>query len=785
MFVHAIMISTVDRKEIGFMGQQRPKKEKNSLQHTQLKQEVLSEIYAIILFTVSFITMARYGAIGRNLTYLSRFIVGTFDFLIPILGMGLAVYIIVKREWPNKWSPRLSGILLLLCTILAYNHLLTFQALGVAEHQHILDKTWDLLLKERDSPIPTDIGSGMVGAIIYALLHYLFDNTGTLIVLGALVLTGLLLLTGFSYLVFFQEIRNSFSQRKVQLREVVTSYLQNTYREKKAPMEKEKRAETRKHQAPVSNTPLQRPIIHDFEEKAYQSAKEGVKEQLTLPIEKQGKEEELIDETVEVDFQIEQDMSNYIMPSLQLLERSKKRKTGDRENIKASAEVLVKTLQSFGVQAKVTDIHRGPTVTRYEVQPEIGVKVSRIVNLADDIALALAAKDIRIEAPIPGKSAVGVEVPNKEVSMVHLRDVLESGSYQSSSSKLTISLGMDISGEPIVDNLIKMPHLLVAGATGSGKSVCINGIIVNILYKAKPDEVKLMMIDPKMVELNIYNGIPHLLAPVVTDPRKAAVALKKIVAEMENRYKLFAQNGARDIERYNLMVREQGEDRPLLHLPYIVVIVDELADLMMVAPADVEDAICRLAQMARAAGIHLIIATQRPSVDVITGVIKANIPSRIAFSVSSGADSRTILDMGGADKLLGHGDMLYLPAGSSKPTRIQGAYVADEEVERVVAFVKDQQEANYNEEMIPTSNELKARDTLDDELYSQAVQIVLEAKTASVSFIQRRLRVGYTRAARLMDIMEANGVVGPYEGSKPREVLVTLDQFHLDRQETR
>lgn len=763
------------------MPQQRQKKEKNSLQHAQLKHEVLSEIYAIILFTVSFIAMARYGAIGRNLTYLSRFIVGTFDFLIPILGMGIAVYIMVKREWPNKWSPRLTGILLFLCAILTYNHLLTFQALGMLEHQHILDKTWDLLLKERDSPVPTDIGSGMVGAVMYALLYFLFDNTGTLIVLGALMLSGLLLLTGFSYVTFFHRIRDSLSQRRGQLKEVVTSYLQNTYSEKSE--KSEKKITTEKEEAPVntkqqnpsvSQAPLQRPVIHDFQEKAYQSAQGGMKEQLALPIDKMNEE---TDVNVEVDFQTKQDMSHYIMPSLQLLEKSKKRKSGDRENIKANADVLVKTLQSFGVHTKVTDIHRGPTVTRYEVQPEIGVKVSRIVNLADDIALALAAKDIRIEAPIPGKSAVGVEVPNTEVSMVHLRDVLESGSYQSSSSKLTISLGMDISGEPIVDNLIKMPHLLVAGATGSGKSVCINGIIVNLLYKAKPDEVKLMMIDPKMVELNIYNGIPHLLAPVVTDPRKAAVALKKIVAEMEKRYKAFAANGARDIERYNTMVREQGADGQLVLLPYIVVIVDELADLMMVAPADVEDAICRLAQMARAAGIHLIIATQRPSVDVITGVIKANIPSRIAFAVSSSVDSRTILDMGGAEKLLGHGDMLYLPVGASKPIRIQGAYVADEEVERVVSFVKDQQEASYNEEMIPTSNEMQVRDVLDDELYPQAVQIVLEAKTASVSFIQRRLRVGYTRAARLMDIMEANGIVGPYEGSKPREVLVTLEQF--------
>lgn len=757
----------------------RHKKEKPSFQSVQLREEVLCEIYGIVLFTFSFIAMARYGAIGRNLTYLARFIVGTFDFLIPLFGMGLALYVILKREWPKKWSPRLTGSVLLLCTILAYNHLLTFEALGVNEHQHILDKTWDLLLKERDSPVPTDIGSGMVGAILYALLHFLFDDTGTLVVLAAFVLTGLIFLTGFSYMFFFRNVQGSLSDWQGSLKGIVTKYLSNLNYRKKVSQQDEEivEFEKKKPQPSISRAPFQKPVIHDFEEKAYQSTEQELKEQLTLPIEKLVMEGDLPDEAIEVKFQTEQDMSRYIKPSLQLLERSKKRKTGDREIIKGNAEVLVKTLQSFGVQAKVTDIHRGPTVTRYEVQPEIGVKVSRIVNLADDIALALAAKDIRIEAPIPGKSAVGVEVPNAEVSMVHLRDVLETGSYQSATSKLTVSLGMDISGEPIVDNLIKMPHLLVAGATGSGKSVCINGMIINLLYKAKPDEVKLMMIDPKMVELNVYNGIPHLLAPVVTDPRKAAIALKKIVAEMEKRYKLFAQNGARDIERFNAFVRDQGSEGQLPHLPYIVVIVDELADLMMVAPADVEDAICRLAQMARAAGIHLIIATQRPSVDVITGVIKANIPSRIAFSVSSSADSRTILDMGGADKLLGHGDMLYLPVGASKPKRIQGAFVSDEEVERVVSFVKDQQEADYNEEMIPTSNEINMKDILDDELYSQAVQIILDAKTASVSFIQRRLRVGYTRAARLMDMMEANGIVGPYEGSKPREILVSLEQY--------
>ncbi|TYP77593.1 FtsK/SpoIIIE family DNA translocase [Paenibacillus methanolicus] len=435
---------------------------------------------------------------------------------------------------------------------------------------------------------------------------------------------------------------------------------------------------------------------------------------------------------------------------------------------------LEATLESFGVKAKVLDVVRGPAVTRYEVQPATGVKVSRIVGLTDDIALALAAKDIRMEAPIPGKSAIGIEVPNMEVSVVTMREVMETPSFQGVNARLSIAFGRDISGQPIVGNLAKMPHLLVAGATGSGKSVCINGIITSILYKARPDEVKFLMIDPKMVELNMYNGIPHLLAPVVTDPRRASLALKKIVVEMEKRYELFSKSGTRNIEGYNTLMA----DNPAAVLPFIVVIVDELADLMMVAAGDVEDAITRLAQMARAAGIHLIIATQRPSVDVITGVIKANIPSRIAFGVSSQVDSRTILDMVGAEKLLGRGDMLFLPVGMSKPIRVQGAFLSDAEVEAVVNFSRGQAEAEYKEDLVPELDESDSEQNEQlDELFDQAVRIVLEAKQASVSLLQRRMRVGYNRAARLIDQMEAKSVIGPYEGSKPREVLMSLDQY--------
>lgn len=469
----------------------------------------------------------------------------------------------------------------------------------------------------------------------------------------------------------------------------------------------------------------------------------------------------------------------YLLPPFSLLTKPNLMgKSADATDMYDSRRKLEATLESFGVRAKVLDVVRGPAVTRYEVQPATGVKVSRIVGLTDDIALALAAKDIRMEAPIPGKSAIGIEVPNMEVSVVTMREVMETATFQNAASKLSIAFGRDISGQTIVGNLAKMPHLLVAGATGSGKSVCINGIITSILYKAAPDEVKFLMIDPKMVELNVYNGIPHLLAPVVTNPKRASLALKKIVVEMESRYELFSKSATRNIEGYNTLMA----DNPAAVLPYIVVIVDELADLMMVAANDVEDSIARLAQMARAAGIHLIIATQRPSVDVITGVIKANIPSRIAFGVSSQVDSRTILDMVGAEKLLGRGDMLFLPVGMSKPIRVQGAFLSDQEVETLVNYARGQAEAEYKEDLVPEVEEESAEgNEILDELYDQAVQIILEAKQASVSLLQRRMRIGYTRAARLIDQMEARSIVGPYEGSKPREVLITMDQFQAGK----
>ena len=499
-------------------------------------------------------------------------------------------------------------------------------------------------------------------------------------------------------------------------------------------------------------------------------------------------EEKKEDKTKEV-LQLEHAMivedENYEYPPVELLGKTpKKGLKGGAKALTDTATKLQKTLYSFGVSAKVENVSVGPAITRYELKPAEGVRVSKIANLADDIALNLAAETIRIEAPIPGKQAVGIEVPNKEKEAVHLREVLESDEFINNKSKLTVALGKDVAGNIQLADIAKMPHVLIAGSTGSGKSVCINTIITSIIYNAKPSEVKMVMVDPKVVELSVYNGIPHLLIPVVTDPKKAAGALAWAVQEMDNRYNLFATKGVRDIKGYNKAIeKEEGMGK----LPQIVIIVDELADLMMVAAKDVEEAICRLAQKARAAGMHLVIATQRPSVDVITGLIKANVPSRIAFAVSSQIDSRTILDSVGAEKLLGKGDMLFFPTGAPKPVRVQGAFVSDEEVEKIVGFVKQNGTANYSEDILETiennnktEKELiqeQAEDDDTDPFLMDAIDAVVEQGTASTSFIQRRFKVGYARAGRIIDQMEERGVISGYQGSKPREVLITKERL--------
>ena len=494
--------------------------------------------------------------------------------------------------------------------------------------------------------------------------------------------------------------------------------------------------------------------------------------------------EEKVKEVLQLEHAVAVEDEHYEYPPVELLSKgTKKAIKGGAKALTDVATRLQKTLYSFGVQAKVENVSVGPAITRYELKPAEGVRVSKIANLADDIALNLAAETIRIEAPIPGKQAVGIEVPNTEKETVHFRDVVESDAFQDSKSKLSVALGKDVAGNMEIADIAKMPHALIAGATGSGKSVCINTIITSVIYKAKPSEVKFVMVDPKVVELSVYNGIPHLLIPVVTDPKKAAGALAWAVQEMDNRYNLFAQKGVRDLKGYNAMAEKEG----IGTLPQIVIIIDELADLMMVAAKEVEDSICRLAQKARAAGMHLIIATQRPSVDVITGIIKANIPSRIAFAVSSQVDSRTILDQVGAEKLLGKGDMLFYPSGAPKPVRVQGAFVSDDEVEKIVSFVKSNGVATYNEDILETiengnktDKEISQDQDPDDDtdpFLMDAIDVVVETGQASTSFIQRKFKVGYARAGRIIDQMEERGVISGYQGSKPRQVLMSLEKL--------
>lgn len=520
-------------------------------------------------------------------------------------------------------------------------------------------------------------------------------------------------------------------------------------------------------------------------------AEEELPSEASSPVEEEtplATDEEVAEMVSQIEESVEAEEEPYTPPPVDLLNDMPQTTDPNlQEELRINAEKLVDTLRSFGVQTRIVDIARGPAVTRYELQPSAGVKISKITGLADDIALNLAASGVRIEAPIPNKPAVGIEVPNKVVSTVSIREVIDSDEFRNAKSKLSVALGRDIAGNITIADLAKMPHTLIAGSTGSGKSVCINSLIVSILYKATPDEVKLLMVDPKMVELGIYNGIPHLLVPVVTDPKKAAGALAWAVNEMLNRYQMFKDYGVRDLAGFNRMAPEKG----LKTMPQIVIIIDELADLMMAAPGEVEDSIFRLAQMARAAGMYLVIATQRPSVDVITGVIKANIPSRIAFAVSSQIDSRTILDAAGAEKLLGRGDMLFSPVGATKPLRVQGCFVTDGEVERIITFLKDcQKKMTYDEKIIQeierqaVSEKKKGSDKDsgggfmdEDEMLPSAIECVIDMGQASTSLLQRKLKLGYARAARIMDMMEEKGIIGPYEGSKPRSVLISKERW--------
>jgi len=749
------------------------------------KQHIKYEAYGILLLAMMSFELYGKGKIGFLLKAFFRLLLGNLDFSLSFIGIAVALSMMVKRKISLNWNMRKTGLLFLYIAIITLAHVQfvdIIQVNGKYTDSNIFSVTWKELANERVSGNFSNqtVGSGLIGSVFYFIFHYLFDTTGTNVVIVTLILVGLLLSFNFSYVRFIEKVKgwvyNLYQSLESKLKDHLLQWMSKQKKRTKAiAIENEQEAEMSLLHFDEEHG---EPVIHDFMAHA-----ENIQEVPSSDLQNQTLKENVTENyedfpgtDVELQIMREED-ENYILPSATLLNQPLFfDQIEEHRDISNNAKKLEATLESFGVKARVVQINRGPAVTRYEIQPDVGVKVSRIVSLSDDIALSLAAKDIRIEAPIPGKAAIGIEVPNSEIAIVTLREVIDSTYFNDSDSRLSIALGRDITGKPIIGNLAKMPHILVAGATGSGKSVCINGMITSLLYKAKPSEVKLLMIDPKMVELNVYNGIPHLISPVVTDPKKAAKALKMIVNEMEKRYESFASRGARDIERYNALLLEESMNL-VQTLPYIVVIIDELADLMMVAPNDVEDSIIRLAQKARAAGIHLIVATQRPSVDVITGLIKANIPSRIAFGVSSQIDSRTIIDMGGAEKLLGRGDMLYFPVGLSKPIRVQGAFISEQEVESVVKFVKDQQQVVYQEEIIPDLSQNTEMEEMEDELYLEAVKLVIENKQASVSLLQRRFRIGYTRAARLIDYMEAKGIVGPYEGSKPRKVLVTAEQI--------
>ncbi|MBT2624265.1 FtsK/SpoIIIE family DNA translocase [Bacillus atrophaeus] len=778
-------------------------KKKRKSRKKQAKQLNLKyELNGLLCIAISIIAILQLGVVGQTFIYLFRFFAGEWFILCLLALFTLGVSLFWKKKTPSLLTRRKAGLYCIIASILLLSHVQLFKNLshkGSIQSASVIRNTWELFLMDMNgNSASPDLGGGMIGALLFAASHFLFASTGSQIMAIVIILMGMILITGRSLQETLKKwmgpigrfIREQWAAFIDDMKSVKTNMKSSKAKtksgKKQKPVQKKRREEPEIEEEEDDEmiSPLihSEPIISSFSDRDEDDNPSVMQKKQSETVQEPAEEQIGTDagETVSAPPMTFTELENkdYQMPSLDLL--ADPMHTGqqtDKKNIYENARKLERTFQSFGVKAKVTQVHLGPAVTKYEVYPDVGVKVSKIVNLSDDLALALAAKDIRIEAPIPGKSAIGIEVPNAEVAMVSLKEVLESKLNDRPDAKLLIGLGRNISGEAVLAELNKMPHLLVAGATGSGKSVCVNGIITSILMRAKPHEVKMMMIDPKMVELNVYNGIPHLLAPVVTDPKKASQALKKVVNEMERRYELFSHTGTRNIEGYNDHIKRSNAEEEVKQpeLPYIVVIVDELADLMMVASSDVEDSITRLSQMARAAGIHLIIATQRPSVDVITGVIKANIPSRIAFSVSSQTDSRTILDMGGAEKLLGRGDMLFLPVGANKPVRVQGAFLSDDEVEHIVDHVITQQKAQYQEEMIPEEI-TETHSEVSDDLYDEAVELIVGMQTASVSMLQRRFRIGYTRAARLIDAMEDRGVVGPYEGSKPREVLLSKEK---------
>lgn len=733
----------------------------------------------LVTFGVAFLLLfaaLKWGAVGITLYNLIRLLVGSLAYMAII---GSLIYLFFFK-WVNKHEGYKSGFFSIFI-----GFLLIFQAYFVNIlnlKEQVLSITLSRILTDLSSfKVSAFAGGGLLGAALYAPVAFLFSNIGSYFIGVLLILLGFLLISPYSIYDIFEklsEVYHTWNEKREAKRQ--QRFME---KEEKAAQETMNAIQMEQDESQIdpemgeilnddvlAHTPIQfeegEPEIYDYDEDITEKSHEE-------------DQQDDIDEDVEVNFTPKESF-DYKLPTINLFAPDKpKNQSKEKKIVRGNIKILEETFASFGIRATVERAEIGPSVTKYEVKPAVGVRVNRISNLSDDLALALAAKDVRIEAPIPGKSLVGIEVPNSEIAMVTFRELWEQ-SKTDDKKLLEIPLGKAVNGSVRTFDLAKMPHLLVAGSTGSGKSVAVNGIIASILMKARPDEVKFMMVDPKMVELSVYNDIPHLLIPVVTNPRKASRALQKVVDEMENRYELFSKVGARNIAGYNAKVAEYNASQPeykQIPLPLIVVIVDELADLMMVASKEVEDAIIRLGQKARAAGIHMILATQRPSVDVISGLIKANVPSRIAFAVSSGTDSRTILDENGAEKLLGRGDMLFKPIDENHPVRLQGSFISDEDVERIVTFVKNQAEADYDDNFDPgevSENDMDSGSESEqgDPLFEEAKALVIETQKASASMLQRRLSVGFNRATRLMEELEAAGVIGPAEGTKPRKVLL-------------
>lgn len=792
------------------------KKTNNTKQNTSNQQ-----IKSVVWFALSVFFLCVVFIKGQNVwTSIHNFIFGIFGvttYFFPFLMMFIAVMCTLNRytRTVNVKVIETTSLVLLIAAMLDVIMTKTSLTENFGEHLTAAYKV-GVTLKN----------GGFVGAFIGHPLFLAFGKTGAIITFALLVFVVVMLLTSASLAELFRSLarpvqsvseqaEKAHQERLVKRQEgkAVQESNEDSPRKKKkfdidipvdehpakkdekdVPLGEKQRKVVAAYHGEEMPEPEEEPVEDVIEgendrevmEKALKTAQKEAEEKITsIDVER---EEMKITEQISGGMTLH-DEEGYHYPPVSLLNAPKFEDSRQAAaDLDKTAENLVQTLRSFGVETKIVDISRGPTVTRYELQPCAGVKISKITNLADDIALNLATAGVRIEAPIPNKAAVGIEVPNKASATVGVREIIESPQFAGAKSKLTVAMGRDIAGNVIVGDVGKMPHGLIAGATGSGKSVCINSIIISLLYKASPDEVKLLMIDPKVVELGIYNGIPHLLVPVVTDPRKAAGALGWAVSEMEKRYQMFSDRGVRDIAGYNKFVETLTDEPEVKKMPHIVIIIDELADLMMTAPGEVEDSINRIAAKARAAGMHLLIATQRPSVDVVTGVIKANIPTRIAFAVSSQIDSRTILDTGGAEKLLGRGDMLFSPIGATKPNRLQGCFVSDEEVEAVVDFVKNGGSADYDDNIMveierQAAVEKQKKSGLaedgpgDDPVLDEAIRVVVENGQASTSLLQRRLKLGYARAARIVDEMEERGIVGPYEGSKPRKVLITMDQL--------